>query len=385
MAFDENPDEVFGGEPEVESGGNGDEKSNRTFLYMALGLGAIGVLSVIILVIALGGLMGRRAETDAYNQGVQATNTAIAVMAAITPTPLPTDTQVPTNTAVPPTRIATAQPTAVAMINDVVAGLSSGNYKTLTSLLEQAGLIEALKGQGPFTLFAPTDDAFAQLSDETLETLSKDPEKLAALLKYHVVEGAVKAADIAKLNDAKTWEGQPITVTVTGGLVTINDAKVTKPDVETANGMIHAIDKVLVPPELRDTVIAQVPPSTSSAKPVGTAVAQVQGTAAANATAKPATSKGTTVPKTVPAKGAATIVPTRVPPVVGTATAAAAALATASASGSLTSTQPISGTAGTGGPMPASGAGEDFLVWLLAAVALVAVVIVARRLRTAHN
>ncbi len=96
----------------------------------------------------------------------------------------------------------------------VDTALAAGNFKTLSALLKTAGLTDTLKGQGPFTIFAPTDDAFAQLSPESLEALKKDPAKLEALLKYHVVQGALKAADVAKLSEAKTLEGQPIAIAV---------------------------------------------------------------------------------------------------------------------------------------------------------------------------
>ena len=229
--------------------------------------------------------------------------------------------------------------------------------------------MDVLKGQGPFTIFAPTDDAFAQLSPETLDALSKDPQKLAALLKYHVVQGAVKAADVAKLSQAKTLEGDSVAITVKDDKTQVNDATVTNPDLATANGVIHTIDRVLVPPALRKEVIVLAPatpkPGATPATGKGTAIAQVQGTAAANATAKPA------------AGGQATAVPTRVPPQSATATAAA--------SKGITSTQSISGTTGTGSTgLPTTGASDNLFVLLLAAVGLVGVLVVARRLRTSN-
>ncbi len=378
MTMDENPDEVFEAEPEpeAETEENSDEQSNRSFRMMMIGLFAFGGLGVLLIALILIGRQGERATIDAQNQMVQATNTAIAMLAQITPTPLPTDTPVPTNTAVPTKPPA---PTATPAPKDLVdTALSAGNFKTLSALLKSAGLVDALKGQGPFTIFAPTDDAFAQLSPETLEALNKDPKKLETLLKYHVVNGALTAADVAKSSEAETLEGQPVKIVVTDGKTQINDATVTRPDLETANGVIHTIDRVLVPPELSKEVVFLAPATPAPgatqaaaqgtpAAGKGTAIAQVQGTAAANATAKPA------------AGGQATsVVATRVPP--------GAATATAAASQGVTGTQPISGTAGTGDTgLPATGAGDNLFVLLLAAVGLVGVLVVARRLRTSQS
>ena len=364
MTMDENPDEVFEAEPEPEAEReeNSDEQSNRSFRMMMIGLFAIGGLGVLLIALILIGRQGERAAIDAQNQMVQATNTAIAMLAQITPTPLPPDTPVPTITATPtrpPTSTATPAP------KDLVdTALSAGNFKTLSSLLRTAGLVDVLKGdQGPFTIFAPTDDAFAQLSPETLDALNKDPKKLETLLRYHVVEGALKAADVAKLSEAKTLEGEPVTIVVKDDKTQINDATVTKPDLETANGVIHTIDRVLVPPELRKEIVFLAPPTpkpgatqaAGQATPApagqGTAIAQVQGT---------------------------TVVSTRVPPQAATATAAA--------SKGVTSTQPISGTAGTGATgLPTTGASDNLFVLLLAAVGLVGVLVVARRLRTSQS
>lgn len=366
MALDDNPDEVFDNEPEAEMEGNSDEQSNRSFRMMMIGLFAFGGLGVLLIALILIGRQGERAAIDAQNQMVQLTNTAIAVLAQVTPTPLPTDTPRPTNTAAPTN---TPAPTATPAPKDLVdTALASGDFTRLAALLQAAGLVDDLKGQGPFTIFAPTDDAFAQLSPETLEALNRDPEKLATLLRYHVVEGAIKAEDIAKLSEANTLEGQPVTIVVEDDKTQINDATVTKPDLETANGVIHTIDRVLVPPELRSEVIVLARPTprpgaTQAAAGGGTAVAQVQGTAAA-ATARPA--------------GQATAVPTRVPPQAATATAAA--------SKAITSTGTVTGTAGTGATgLPATGASDNLFVLLLAAVGLVGVLVVARRLRTSPN
>ena len=132
---------------------------------------------------------------------------------------------------------------------DIVdTALSAGNFSTLAAALGAAGLIEALKSEGPFTVFAPTDDAFAKISPETLSELlqPENKEKLTAILTYHVVPGRVTAHEVANLNSATTLQGQAVKISKQDG-VKINDAKVIAPDVEATNGMIHVIDTVLMP------------------------------------------------------------------------------------------------------------------------------------------
>lgn len=133
---------------------------------------------------------------------------------------------------------------------DIVdTAVSAGQFKTLAAALAAAGLVDTLKGAGPFTVFAPTDDAFAKLPAGTVETLLKpeNKDKLTAILTYHVVPGSVMAADVVKLKDAKTVNGQMVKVTVNGGSVMIGDANVTKTDIAASNGVIHVIDTVLMP------------------------------------------------------------------------------------------------------------------------------------------
>jgi len=131
---------------------------------------------------------------------------------------------------------------------DIVdTAVAAGSFKTLAKALTEAGLVETLKGKGPFTVFAPTDEAFAKLPKGTLEALLKDKKKLTAVLTYHVVAGKVTAADVAKLTTAKTVNGQSVKITAKNGTVLINDAKVTQADIETTNGVIHVIDKVILP------------------------------------------------------------------------------------------------------------------------------------------
>lgn len=131
----------------------------------------------------------------------------------------------------------------------VETAVAAGNFKTLAAALNAADLVDALKGDGPFTVFAPTDEAFAKLPKGTLESLLK-PEnkaKLAAILKYHVVSGKVMAKDVVKLSEAKTLQGSAAKVTVKDGSVSVDKALVTKTDIQASNGVIHVIDAVILP------------------------------------------------------------------------------------------------------------------------------------------
>jgi len=135
---------------------------------------------------------------------------------------------------------------------DIVdTAVSAGQFKTLASALDAAGLVETLKGDGPFTVFAPTDEAFAKLPAGTLENLLKPENKdqLVAILTYHVVPGKVQAADVVKLDEAKTVNGKMIDIKVKGDMAMVNDAKVTKADIAASNGVIHVIDTVILPPK----------------------------------------------------------------------------------------------------------------------------------------
>ncbi|MFM9882621.1 MAG: fasciclin domain-containing protein [Burkholderiales bacterium] len=140
-----------------------------------------------------------------------------------------------------------AAATSFANAADIVdTAVSAGQFKTLVKAVQEAGLVETLKGTGPFTVFAPTDEAFAKLPAGTLEGLLKDKQKLAQVLTYHVVPGKVMAADV-KAGNVKTVQGQSIKVTTSGGNVMIDNAKVTKTDIAASNGVIHVIDSVVLP------------------------------------------------------------------------------------------------------------------------------------------
>ncbi|WP_085939083.1 fasciclin domain-containing protein [Sinorhizobium sojae] len=134
-------------------------------------------------------------------------------------------------------------------IVDTAAG--AGQFQTLAAAIDAAGLTETLKGAGPFTVFAPTDDAFSKLPAGTVENLLKpeNKEKLVSVLTYHVVPGKVLAADVVKLNEAKTVNGKMITIKASGDGVMVNDANVTATDIGASNGVIHVLDEVILPPE----------------------------------------------------------------------------------------------------------------------------------------
>ena len=131
--------------------------------------------------------------------------------------------------------------------NLVQTAIAAGQFKTLASLLQKAGLAGTLEGKGPFTVFAPTDAAFAKVPKATLASLAKNKSKLRAVLLYHVVKGKVTAAQAMKLQSAGTLEGKPVSIRVSGGKVIVGGATVVKANVMASNGVIHVINKVLIP------------------------------------------------------------------------------------------------------------------------------------------
>lgn len=131
---------------------------------------------------------------------------------------------------------------------DIVdTAVAAGSFTTLAKALEAAGLVETLKSAGPFTVFAPTDEAFAKLPAGTLQSLLNDPEKLKQILLYHVVSGRVLAKDVVKIKSARTVQGSSISIRTGGGKVMIDNANVIKTDVLASNGVIHVIDSVIIP------------------------------------------------------------------------------------------------------------------------------------------
>lgn len=152
---------------------------------------------------------------------------------------------------------AAAKPASMDIVDTAVA---AGAFKTLVAAVQAADLVDTLKGKGPFTVFAPTDEAFSKLPEGTVAELLKpeNKSKLQAILAYHVVPGSVKAADVVKLTSAKTVQGQQIDIAVEDGGVKVDGANVVKTDIETANGVIHVIDSVILPADkdIVDTAVA---------------------------------------------------------------------------------------------------------------------------------
>jgi uncharacterized surface protein with fasciclin (FAS1) repeats len=140
-------------------------------------------------------------------------------------------------------------PAPIAEQTIVETAIAAGSFKTLVAAVGAAELVDTLNGKGPFTVFAPTDEAFAKLPKEKLDWLLKPENKatLAAILTYHVVPGAVKAADVVKLSNATTVQGQRVDIKVDGGKVTVDGANVVKTDIACSNGVIHVIDTVILP------------------------------------------------------------------------------------------------------------------------------------------
>lgn len=187
-------------------------------------------------------LVGVACGDDGGSDSSSATTTAAAAAPTTTAAPAASTTAAPTTT---------APAAAAGTIVDVAT--KAGSFTVLVEAVKAAGLVDTLKGPGPFTVFAPTDAAFTAALTQlgtTKEKLLSDTATLAAVLKYHVVAGKVTAADVAKLNgqEVASVGGPKLKVTVAGSEVKINDAKVAQADVAASNGVIHVIDKVLLPP-----------------------------------------------------------------------------------------------------------------------------------------
>jgi uncharacterized surface protein with fasciclin (FAS1) repeats len=133
-------------------------------------------------------------------------------------------------------------------VKDIVdTAVSAGQFNTLATALKAAGLVDTLKGKGPFTVFAPTDEAFAKLPAGTLDALLKDKAKLTAVLTYHVVPGKVTSKQVVKMTSAKTVQGESLKISTADGGVMVDNAKVVKADIPASNGVIHVIDTVVLP------------------------------------------------------------------------------------------------------------------------------------------
>jgi uncharacterized surface protein with fasciclin (FAS1) repeats len=132
--------------------------------------------------------------------------------------------------------------------NIVQTAQAAGNFKTLTKLVVKAGLAGTLSSSGPYTVFAPTDAAFKKVPKSTLNSLAKNRAKLRAVLLYHVVAGRVPSSQVVMLKSAKTLNGKSVRIHTAGGKVFVNNAKVTKTDINASNGVIHVVNRVLIPP-----------------------------------------------------------------------------------------------------------------------------------------
>jgi transforming growth factor-beta-induced protein len=174
----------------------------------------------------------------------------LGACATATPEPTQAPTEVPVEPTAVPEPTSMPEPEPMDIVDTAVA---DGRFTTLVAAVQAAGLVDALKGEGPLTVFAPTDDAFAALPEGTLDSLLADIPTLTDILLYHVVEGKVMAADVVELSQAQTLQGQYIDILVEDGKVYIDNAEVLITDIETTNGVIHVIDAVILP-ESRDIV-----------------------------------------------------------------------------------------------------------------------------------
>ncbi|MHC5053150.1 MAG: fasciclin domain-containing protein [Planctomycetota bacterium] len=143
--------------------------------------------------------------------------------------------------------------TEVAERDIVDAALAAGNFKTLAVALEKAGLLETLKGQGPFTLFAPPDSAFTALHRGVLDSLMEDVDRLKSVLLYHVLPGRLVSADVMRMRSAKTLNGQSVHILTSGASCLIDEAHIINADVPCKNGVIHVVDRVLMPPRIKSS------------------------------------------------------------------------------------------------------------------------------------
>jgi uncharacterized surface protein with fasciclin (FAS1) repeats len=148
-----------------------------------------------------------------------------------------------------PALVALAGPAAAQPKDVVDTAVAAGSFKTLAKLLADADLVGVMKGPGPYTVFAPTDEAFAKVPKDVLDGLAKDKAKLQDVLKYHVLTSKWTTEDFKLVKQTGTAQGKPVAFAVAAGSVSVNGARIVKPDIDCANGMVHAIDTVLLPPQ----------------------------------------------------------------------------------------------------------------------------------------
>lgn len=206
-----------------------------TSLHARLGAGLLGVG---LLAAACGG-----DDTDTAAEGSSTTAAAAQTTEGATPT-----TEAAAETTVTTAKTQTTEAAAPATKDIVDTAVGAGNFKTLATALTAAGLVDTLKGPGPFTVFAPTDAAFAALPAGTVDTLLANKDELTKVLTYHVVSGSVTADKVVTLKSANTVQGSPVSIEVKDGTVILNGkVKVTTTDIKASNGVIHVIDGVLLP------------------------------------------------------------------------------------------------------------------------------------------
>ncbi|MEZ4620921.1 MAG: fasciclin domain-containing protein, partial [Caldilineaceae bacterium] len=188
---------------------------------------------------------------------------------------------------------------AVGEVAQSIVGIASSTegFSTLVQAVEAAGLVETLRGDGPFTVFAPTDDAFAAVPPETLDALLADPEQLTQVLLYHVVPGAIVAADLSDGMEAETAQGDSVTITISDGNVMVNDANVTATDIMAHNGVIHVIDQVLLPPAPEEEVVEAAAADEAATEETATEEAATEDTEATEAAPEEAAAEATPTPE----------------------------------------------------------------------------------------
>lgn len=232
------------GEPVTFTIGDGVAMVNDANIVAADVAASNGVIHVIDTVILPPSIVAAAAEAAATPA---ATEEAVAEAAA---TPEPTE-----------------EVAAEAAVADIVdTAVAAGSFNTLVAAVQAAGLVDALKGEGPFTVFAPTDEAFAKLPQETIDALLADPTgDLTQILLYHVVPGKVMAADLSDGLEAATLQGGSVSFKLSDGGAMVNDANIVATDIETANGVIHVIDSVILPPAAEAAPAAAAPAATEAA------------------------------------------------------------------------------------------------------------------------
>jgi uncharacterized surface protein with fasciclin (FAS1) repeats len=262
--------------------------------------GVIHVIDSVMLPPAVAATLGVAATAPA--EEVTAEDDAAGTDAAMAETEVMTDTA-GTDAAMAETEVMTdTAETDMAMADIVDTAVAAGSFNTLVAAVQAAGLVDALKGAGPFTVFAPTDDAFAKLPQETIDALLADPTgDLSQILLYHVVPGKVMAADLSDGLEVDTLQGSPVAITLSDAGAMVNDANLIATDIEASNGVIHVIDSVLMPPSEEAAMAAD---ASAEAMPEAAATEAVSVESAETASAAEATmAEEAPAPENLPVTG----------------------------------------------------------------------------------